>query len=148
LLLLATAVAAQKAASRADLDQCRNGPSDAPVACADEAWVNGDANHTTSHWAEDNFIAYRMKLSGLDTGSTVHTLVLGYDILKKTRHAIDYLGTFNATNMDADACRDIQDCDSSSFTTIEVPADNVTVTNFTNPNTGLPIVQRAGHFTL
>src|SRR5438034_1882916 len=89
-----------------------------------------------------------MKFSGLDTGSTVHTLVLGYDILKETRHAIDYLGTFNATNTDADACRDIQDCDSSSFTTIEVPADNVTVINYTNPNTGLPIVQRAGHFTL
>lgn len=132
-----------------DLDQCRNGTAASPVACTGSAWVNGNAGSSNSHWAENQFLAYRMKFSGLTPGATVHTLTIGYDIIKGGPHAIDYLGTFNATDALANPCSGVAGCVLGSPTsTIAITPDNVTVTNNTNPNTGFPIVQTPGQFTM
>jgi hypothetical protein len=132
----------------ADLDQCLNGPSSTPSGCASAgAWSNGNANENNSHWAENQFIAYRTKLSNLTAGST-YTLVIGYDILTSGKRSIDYLGSYNATETTADPCAGVTHCGSFTPTTFSVPTDNVTVTNNTNPNTNSPITQILGQFTL
>lgn len=142
-------VTAQKEvlAASADLDQCRNGTSGSPVACTGSAWVNGNANATQAHWAENQFIAYRVKFNDLSIGS--HTFTIGYDISASSKHAIDYLGTFNTTESTADPCSGIAGCTLGSPTsTFVIPVDTVTVTNNINPNTGFPIVQKPGQFTM
>lgn len=134
-------------AASADLDQCRNGTSGAPVACTGAAWVNGNANSTQAHWAESQFLAYRAKFTDLSIGA--HTFTIGYDILASGKHAIDYLGTYNVTETTADPCSGVVGCTLGSPTsTFPIPVDTVTVTSNINPNTGLPIVQTAGQFTM
>jgi hypothetical protein len=86
--------------SAANLDQCTNGGvGDTPEPCADNAtfsnWVNGDANGSKSHWAEDEFMPYRAAIKGITAGP--HTLAIGYDTVHGGGHAIDYLGSFDAT---------------------------------------------------
>jgi hypothetical protein len=149
----AVSISAQKAPdaplAAADLDQCRNGAIGSEVPCTGGAWVNGNAGSSNSHWAENQFLAYRMKLSGLTPGATVHTLTIGYDIIHGGPHAVDYLGTFNATDTLADPCSGVAGCVLGSPTsTIPITADTLTVTNNINPNTGMPIVQLPGQFTM
>ncbi|MGB7200756.1 MAG: carboxypeptidase-like regulatory domain-containing protein [Pyrinomonadaceae bacterium] len=147
--MLTTTVNAQKdlLAASADLDLCRNGTLASPVACTGSAWVNGNANSTQAHWAESQFLAYRVKFTDLPIGA--HSFTIGYDILASSKHAIDYLGTFNATETTADPCSGVAGCTLGSPTsTFAVPVDTVTVTNNTNPNTGNPIVQTPGQFTM
>ena len=82
----------------ASLDQCRNGGVSGPfVPCANSAWVNGNAGSSDSHWTEDEFIPYRAEVSGITASGTVHTLELEYDTVVGGLHAIDYLGSFDAT---------------------------------------------------
>ena len=133
-------------AAQADLDQCRNGTELAPVGCDDSAeWVNGNANAQQAHWSETEYLAYRMKFTGLTPGP--YTVVIGYDILKSGKHAIDYLGTYNATETTANPCAGLADCTGTPMTW-PIPEDTLTVTSNINPNTGLPIVQHAGEFTM
>src|SRR5688572_14228573 len=104
----AIAQSTDAAGPAADLDQCRNGGIGEPVVvCANDGWVNGNTGPENAHWAESQYMPYRMKLSGLEPNSTGNVLIIGYDILKGTKHAIDYLGTYNATATDADPCTDI-----------------------------------------
>lgn len=152
-IVLSISASAQKSqllAEAADIDQCRNGTAAVPVVCSGSAWVNGSANSTQAHWAENQFIPYRILITGLTPGPTVHSLTIGYDAKQgPTQHGIDYLGTFNATETSTDPCSGVTGCVLSSPTsTIAIPADNVTVTNQINPNTGLPIVQLPGQFTM
>lgn len=58
-------------------------------------WVTGSANGNNSHWSEGDFIAYRAAVSGLRSGE--HTLVFTYDTVNTGLHAIDYLGSYDAT---------------------------------------------------
>src|SRR6266511_752336 len=62
----------------ADIDQCANGPVDAPVPCTGSAWQNGNANASGAHWSEGESIAYRMKFGGLVPGST-HYVTIQWD---------------------------------------------------------------------
>lgn len=134
-------------AAAADLDQCRNGTVASPVACTGAAWVNGNANSTQAHWAESQFLAYRVKFTDLSIGT--HSFTIGYDILASSKHAIDYLGTYNATETTADPCSGVAGCVlAGPVSTFAIPTDTVTVTNNTNPNTGNPIVQTPGVFTM
>ncbi len=150
-LVFSTTALAQKSfapLAAADIDQCRNGTFAVPDVCTGSAWVNGNANSIQAHWAESQFIAYRIKISGLTPGPTVNSLTIGYDILQSGKRGIDYLGTFNATEATADPCSG-QGCFTGSPTsTIAIPADTVTVTSQINPNTNLPIVQVPGQFTM
>jgi hypothetical protein len=151
--IFAISITAQKfeapQVSSASLEQCRNGTSAAPDVCTGSGWGNGNANSTQAHWAESEFVAYRMLITGLTPGATVHTLTIGYDIKKSGTHAIDYLGTFNFTETTADPCSGVAGCTLGSPTsTIGVPDDTVTVTNQINPNTLLPVIQTPGQFTM
>lgn len=151
----AVSISAQKIilGESASLEQCRNGSSGSPVGCVSPGgatgWVTGNAGSSNSHWAENQFLAYRMLLGGFTPGPTVHTITIGYDIKQGASHAIDYLGTFNATETTANPCAGVAGCTlGSPSDIIAVPTDTVTVTNNINPNTGLPIVQTAGQFTM
>lgn len=150
---LSISVNAQKSlapeAAAADIDQCRNGTLASPAVCTGSAWVNGSANATQAHYAESQFIPYRIKITGLTPGATVHTLTIGYDVKKGIKHALDYLGTFNTTETTANPCSGVASCTLGSPTsTFPIPADTVTVTNQTNPNTNLPVDQVPGQFTM
>ena len=85
--------------SNAALDQCRNGPVSAPAPCNNGlnkgSYENGDATKSQAHWQEGNFMPYRVTVSGVAAGT--HTLVFSYDTVHGGKHAIDYLGSFDAT---------------------------------------------------
>ena len=140
--------AAPQAAS-ADIDQCKNGTSVAPAVCTGSAWVNGNVGHTNSNWAENEFNSYRLKFSGFTPGATVHSVTIGYDIFKSGKHAIDYLGTFDATETTSNPCSGVSGCAlGSPSDTISIPLDTATVTNKLNPNTNSPVFQIPGQFTM
>jgi len=87
-----------------------------------------------------------MLFSGLSNGS--HTVTIGYDILHNGKHAIDYLGSYNATETTANPCVGVSGCSGSPTSTFTIPTDNITVTNNLNPYTNAPIVQTPGVFSL
>jgi hypothetical protein len=149
LFLMSVAAQAQVAEASNNIDQCRNGASGSPQQCIGSNWQNGNAGSANSHYKETDFIPYRGAISGLTAGTT-YTFTIGYDILKGTQHAIDYLGTYNATETTADPCNTGpgQLCTLSAFTAIPIPQDTVTVTTKTNPNTNSPIVQTPGVITM
>ena len=165
LLLLAAAVPveAQKnskivaeANEAATLEQCRNGDTTPGVGCVEiggaTGWVSGNAGFQNSHWAEDQFLPYRMLFSNLkisNGNNNINTVVIAYDIIHSDVHAIDYLGTYNATETNNDPCVGVSGCVLGSPTdTFAIPTDSTTVTNNINPFTGLPIVQIPGEFTM
>src|SRR5262245_42162698 len=85
--------------------QCHNGGGAplTPVPCLNgtlggvgsTAWTSGAANASNSHWTEGDFISYRATLSGVTAGS--YTLRLRYVTVTSSKHALDYLGSFDAT---------------------------------------------------
>jgi hypothetical protein len=111
-------------------------------------WVSGQAGPPHAAWAEDNFVPYRLELSGLAGGGEQHVLVIGYDIFKGTKHAIDYLGTYNATEGTTNPCAGVSGThcagNPAASDTFPIPKDTVTVHGFNNPNTNLPIQQEDG----
>ena len=74
------------------------------------------------------------------TTNTPHTIVLGYDIFENGKHAIDYLGTYNATETDSNPCSGVLPACAGPTTTGAIPLDTVTI-----PAT---ITQKPGVFTL
>jgi hypothetical protein len=104
-LTAGTAAAANQAA---DIDQCANGGVGPPIqleACrntnGDANWVNGNVNGQKAHWQEGEFISYRATLTHLNPGP--HTLDIHWDVVHGGKHAIDYLGSFDATETTAAA---------------------------------------------
>jgi hypothetical protein len=141
-----------------NLDQCTNGGvGDTPEPCGGsniqpngavdgfENWVNGNANGQKAHWKEGEFISYRARLSGISAGS--HTLIVHYDTVSNSKNALDYLGSFDATETTSatastfnanknDPCKDIVqagemssgDCNPSSPTdTAAIPGTSALV---------------------
>ena len=86
----------------ASLEQCRNGATASPVDCTGSAWVTGNAGSSNSHWEEKQFISYRMLFGGLAAGTS--TVTIGYDRIHSAKNAIDYLGSYNYTNLGANPC--------------------------------------------
>jgi hypothetical protein len=89
---------ASAAAGVTTFDQCQNGAIGNPptlATCAGSGWTNGNLNGNNSHWAEGEFVPYRVALSGLGAGS--HVLEISYRPGDSGGHAIDYLGSFDAT---------------------------------------------------
>src|SRR5689334_4020059 len=130
LLLMGAPISAQNSpAAGATVEQCRNGAPGSPVQCINGQWQTGNAGKTNSHWAETNFLSYRGVIGGLTAGTT-YTFTLEYAILQGSNHAIDYLGTYNASETTADPCDGGSLCVLNSPTsTIGIPTDTVTVTN-------------------
>ena len=89
----------------ANLDQCTNGGvGDTPEPCKGsngseidgfKNWVNGNVNATKAHWREGEFLSYRDTIS-IDVAGT-HVFQIHYDTVRSGKHAIDYLGSFDAT---------------------------------------------------
>ena len=102
----------------ATLDQCTNGPVSPlqPQPCVGSTiaavsvaipgisagaptsyknWENGNSQGAKSHWQEGEFIPYRVIISGIAEGS--HTITFSYDTVHSGRHALDYLGSYDAT---------------------------------------------------
>jgi hypothetical protein len=136
----------------ADIDQCHNGGVNAPVQpCVDGQWVNGNANGNQAHYAEGDYIHYRIKFTNLITTGRSYTILLGYDFLKNGKHAIDYLGTYNKdsrfdpvspglADYPVEPCLTGAPCTGSVTSTWPIPKDNDEVTPF--------IMQEDGVFTM
>ena len=82
----------------ANLDQARNGASDAPRSPVD--WVNGNAGASNAHYIEGFSIPYRLIMRNLPTSSQIVSaggadgkihIILEYDIRNSDKHAMDYL---------------------------------------------------------
>src|SRR5262245_64968256 len=75
-----------------DLDQCANGGvGQAAVSCAGSAWQNGNLNQNQAHYNEGDSIPYRLRLDGLTTGTSSHTVTIEWDTTQNGKHALDYL---------------------------------------------------------
>ena len=119
---LATRNVAAAGNPSANLDQCANGPIYAPVPCTGAAWQNGNTNANNSHWYEGGSIAYRMRFSNLTPGST-HFLTIQWDTTKSGKHALDYLTSYNRTEVDGnDPCSGVGGCGVPP-TTFPIPPD-------------------------
>jgi hypothetical protein len=116
----------------ADLDQCRNGSQDAPVACDGGAWVNGNAGASNAHWNEGDSIAYRMRFTNL-VPKTAYYVELEWDTTVNGKHAIDYLTSYNRTMSGgpgsptyANPCSGVTLCSGTPTDTEAIPADTNT----------------------
>lgn len=104
-IFLGEAFAAKPVASNlaANIDQCTNGgvgttPQPCKIDNTFSNWVNGNSNGQKSHWKEGQFISYRTTITGLSGDNTqTHTLRIQYDTIHGGKHAVDYLGSFDAT---------------------------------------------------
>jgi hypothetical protein len=86
-------------------EQCLNGGGSplTPLPCLNGSlggqsfirWDRGNAGSNNAHWAEGEFSSYRLGLTGVTAGN--YTLELNYITVTSSRHAFDYLGSFDAT---------------------------------------------------
>jgi hypothetical protein len=143
----AVSMFAQPAAAAAEavsLSQCTNGMLGS-TSFSD--WVNGNANGSKSHWKEGQFISYRADLTGLGAGS--HTYTIHYHTVESSKHAIDYLGSYDATETtsptagpenrnDSNPCFDILGSGSGSGCTAPPPRFLRPTWELTRPATALP----------
>jgi len=150
-IALSVANGAARAANSGDLDQCANGPLSAPVSCSGSNWQNGNLNANQAHYLEGQFVPYRLTMTGLATGSSnPHTVTIEWDTTKSGKHALDYLGSYNATeSLGNNPCSGVTGCSLSFSDTEPIPADS----NVTNGPNGVPaggddITQTPGVFTL
>lgn len=109
----------------ADLDQCANGTSASPLPCSGAQWQNGNVNSNQAHWKEGDSLPYRMKLTGLSTSSTSYTLVIGWNVTASSKHAIDYITSFDRTESQANGNNPCsgQTCSLSNVATLAIPPD-------------------------
>ena len=132
----------------ADIDQCRNGTSGTDQ-CTGGNWVNGNLGSSNSNYVEGEFVPYRMRITGAaGDGTTVHTLIIEYDTTQNGKHALDYIGTYNANEANANPC-DYAGCPFGGPSTFPIPIDPM-VTNGPdgNPGGGDDITQIPGDFTI
>lgn len=91
------------------IEQCQNGGvGNDPEPCINNKsgdsgfsnWTSGAVNEQKAHWREGDFLTYRAVASGLaSSSSAVQSFTFGFDTTKNgdPRHAIDYIGSFDAT---------------------------------------------------
>ncbi|HEV8404166.1 MAG TPA: hypothetical protein VGQ31_14145 [Candidatus Limnocylindrales bacterium] len=125
----------------ASLDQCANDPAPSPATngCATlpNGWENGNLGASKSIYFEGDSIPYRLTFGSLDTTSS-HTVTIEWDTTKSSKHAIDYLTTWNRTVADANPCLGVVGCGSPD--TFAIPADPQV--------TGAGVTPVAGDFTI
>ncbi len=127
----------------ADLDQCANDP--APSSHTDgcdsssSQWVNGNLGASKAVYFEGDSVPYRMRFDNLSLAS--HTVIIEWDTTKSSKHALDYLTSFDRTVTTANPCLGVSGC--SSSTTFAIPKDPQV-----DNGSGSPISQIAGNFRL
>ena len=135
-----TAGGASAANPSANLDQCANDPAPSPSSdgCNTNAnqWVNGNLGASKAVYSEGDSIPYRLVMDNLSLAS--HTVTIQWDTTKSSKHALDYLTTFNRTVTTANPCLGIAGC--SASTTFPIPVDPQV--------TGGGVTPVAGNFTL
>jgi uncharacterized repeat protein (TIGR01451 family) len=133
--------AAGAANPSASLDQCANDPAPSSHldGCNSSAtqWVNGNLGSSKAVYLEGDSIPYRLTFSNLSTSGT-HNVKIEWDTTKSSKHAIDYLTTFNQTVANANPCLGVTGC--SGFSTFAIPADPQV--------TGAGVTPIAGNFRL
>lgn len=82
----------------ADLDQCANGSFASPKQCTGSNWQNGNVGQNDGHYYEGDSIPYRVLFDNLSTSGS-HTFTMEWDTTKGVKHAIDYLTSYNRTEM-------------------------------------------------
>lgn len=84
----------------ANLDQCANGPFSAPSPCTGANWQNGNLGQSQAHYYEGDSVPYRLKFNDLATGAgNPHSVTIEWDTTQSGKHAIDYLTTYNRTEV-------------------------------------------------
>src|SRR6266542_3106462 len=72
----------------ANLDQWANKPTG--------SWVNGNLGASKAQYFEGDSIPYRLRFGSLSTGvSNPHAVTIEWDTTKASKHALDYLTTYN-----------------------------------------------------
>jgi hypothetical protein len=131
----------------ANLDQCANGSDLATrtSGCNADAsdWVNGNLGASKSAYQEGDSIPYRMRFDNLTPGATIHHVTIEWDTTKSSKHAIDFLTTYNRTVADANPCLGVSGCTGSGSTTNgAIPTDPQVAAGISAPGQG------AGTFTI
>ncbi len=123
-----------------NIDQCANGGvGSPPVPCTGSAWQNGNLNGNQAHYYEGDSVPYRVTVSDLTPGQT-YTVTLSWATTKSGKHAIDYLTTYNRTELSADPCSAAGFICGGTTSTLPIPVD---------PNvTGSGVTPIPGVFTL
>ncbi len=84
------------AATSATLDQCANGPRSGPrLACLLSQWQNGNINGNNSQYAEGDSVPFRALITVPNAGT--HNIWIQFDNTKSSKHAYDYLTSWNTT---------------------------------------------------
>ncbi|MDQ3756627.1 MAG: DUF11 domain-containing protein [Actinomycetota bacterium] len=118
-----TASPAAAASPSADLDQCQNGGVGKAVeTCTGANWVNGNLNEQKAHYAEGDYVPYRVSFENLSIGT--HNVEIEWATTKSGKHALDYIGSYNATETTADPCDGNTLCTGAAATTFAIPADS------------------------
>lgn len=109
-----------EAAVGASLNQAENGGvGNTPINPVD--WVNGNVNQTKGHYTEGDSIPYRVIAEGLTIG-TPSTLVIGFDVTKGGKFAIDYITSNDRIAETVNPCSNIPTICSGSPNTAPIPA--------------------------
>ena len=102
----------------ANLDQWANLPGQL-------SWVNGNLGASKAKYFEGDSIPYRLTFGSLSLAS--HTVIIEWDTTKSSKHALDYITTFNRTpalpgGSLPDPCAGVSGCGGTP-TTFAIPAD-------------------------
>ena len=127
----------------ANLDQCANDPlpSSHLDGCNSSAtqWVNGNLGSSKSVYFEGDSIPYRMTFGSLST-SAPHAVTIEWDTTKSSKHAIDYIDSYNQSVANANPCLGVSGCSGAPTSTRAIPADPQV--------TGAGVTPIAGSFSL
>ena len=102
------------------LEQCANLTTTCDSDANAAQWQNGNLNEQNSEYAEGDSVPYRALFTGLTVGQTYMTTI-EWESTKTFHHAIDYLTTFNRTELTAMACAGVS-CGGTN-NSVSIPLD-------------------------
>lgn len=124
------------ATAGANIDQCANGAYGvAPPFCATGSgsndWQNGNLNKTNSNYQLGMSVPFRDVMTGISGAG--NTFQIQFQTVNSSKHAYDYLTTFNRTVTGSDPCEGVSGCVlASPSSTFTIPIDpSVTACNLT-----------------
>ncbi|MFZ9444255.1 MAG: DUF7507 domain-containing protein, partial [Ilumatobacteraceae bacterium] len=116
-----------------ELEQCSNGSATCDASHTAN-WQTGSLNASNSHFSEGESVPYRSVIQGLTVGAT-YGVTISWKSSDSGRHTIDYVTSYDRTEVGADPCAGSV-C-SGSPVTLGIPS-----------NPGLGITQASGHLSL